>query len=253
MAKPERHNGWKAQASRHARLPLRVLGHMRLWLGRKPRTALHSAQARLTAFRHHDGFREMAFTFAVIGLAAKIATADGEATREEFMAFCEAFPMPAGEHEKIQRLFIMAQRDEAEAVHHARRIAALFPLAQHRALLRDVLSRLAQVAAADAVLSDRESALLLAVGQAFGLRKREAARLIHAPQAASQDSDPYVVLGVRREASEADIRRNYHRLLREKHPDSVLAQGGSKDAVLIASRQVAQLNAAYQAIRAERR
>ena len=235
--------------------PLEAFGQLCGWLGKRTRrdVKMRSAQLLLTSSIHHDDFREMTFTFAVIALAAKLAKADGEATRDEFLAFREAFPMPASEHEKIQRLFDMAVRDEAEAIHHARRIATLFPVSTYRRLLRDLLARLVRVAMVDGRVNAVEEALLQEIGQAFGLRRRECGLILRKPHAIESAVSPYAILGVKPEASEADIRRSYHQLMRENHPDNIQAQGGSQDAVLVASRQVAQLSAAYHAIRIERR
>lgn len=235
--------------------PLQAFDHVRGMFAKSDarKDKLRSAQVLLTASDHHDDFREMAFTFAVIALAANIARADGEATKDEFLAFREAFPMPVGEHEKIRRLFDMALRDGGTAEQHARRIATLFPATQHRRLLLDVLARLVRVARVDGMLKPTEGAMLEQVGLAFGLRKREVTGVLNKPDVAAAESDPYSVLGVKPEDSEEAIRRNYHRLMRENHPDNVLAQGGSQEAVFIASRQVAQISAAYQAIRTERR
>lgn len=250
-----RKQGWLSRMTRVFDSPLHALGGVRGLLGKDAarRGQLRSAQVTLSSSGHHDEFRGMAFTFAVIALAANVARADGKATRDEFLAFREAFPMPANEHEKIHRLFGMALRDGGTAEQHARRISTLFPVSRHRRLLRDVLARLVQVALVDGHLKPAEAATLESVGRVFGLRKREVARILRQPDTARDDANPYAILGVRPEDSAEDIRRSYHRLMRENHPDNVLAQGGSQEAVRIASHQVAQLSAAYQAIRAERR
>lgn len=256
QAKEQRRLSLAAQV---AEWPQRAVAHVRSLAcqlrGKRSKRdeTLRSAQMLLTTSEHHDDFREMAFTFAVIALAANVSKADGDPSREEFLAFRDAFPMPATEHEKIHQLYTLALRDEADVVHHARRIATLFPVAAYRRLLGDVLSRLVRVAAVDGALNMQERNLLLRIAQAFGLRRREAARLLRKPVIEEVNANPYALLGVKPETSEADIRRHYHRLLRENHPDNIQATGGSEEAMLVASRQVAQLNAAYQAIRNERR
>lgn len=254
MPKAKR-QGWLAVTARMADAPLSALGQLRGWLGKRTQrdVKMRSAQLLLTSSVHHDDFREMTFTFAVIALAAKLAKADGEATRNEFLAFREAFPMPANEHEKISRLFDMALRDEAAAIHHARRIATLFPVSTYRRLLRDLLARLVRVAMADGRINKVEEELLSQIGEVFGLRRRECALILRKPHAIESAASPYAILGVTPADSEADIRRSYLQLMRENHPDSIQAQGGSQEAVLLAGRQVAQLSAAYRAIRLERR
>lgn len=254
MAKSKQHS-WKAVASQIAEAPRHIFGHIARRFGASGRRAqkLRTAQLVLTTSEHHDDFRQMAFTFAVIALAAQVAKSDGNATRDEFIAFREAFPMPATEHEKIRQLYDMALRDTSPFVHHARRIAALFPVRRHRRLLKDVLKRLARLAMVDGQLNKAEGTMLLEIGLAFGLRRRSIMRALREPLIEAAESNPYSILGVKPDDSEAEIRKSYHKLMRENHPDQIAAQGGSQDAVLVASRQVAQLNAAYQAIRSERR
>lgn len=238
---------------RAADAPALAIGRLRDWLSNRRRgEVIRTARMSLTADDGHDNFREMAFTFAVIALAAKLSGVDGNPSREEFIVFREVFPMPASEHNKIRRLFMMALQDNTQAVDHARRISMLFPPAQHRRLLSDVLSRLFKVATADGAMHPNEEMLLREVAQRFHIGRRAYQRLMHQHMVQTEDGDPYAVLGVKADWPESDIRKTYHRLMREYHPDSVQSRGGSADAVLIASRQVAQLNAAYNAIQADR-
>lgn len=245
---------WLDKTARAADAPALALLHLRDWLGgRRFAGRRRDAQLVLTTTDSHDNFRQMAFTFAVIALAAKLCAADGKPTRDEFMAFREAFPMPAGEHEKIRRLFGMALRDGADATDHARRVAALFPPARHRALLRELLARLMRVAGSDGAINPCEDGVLQEVARIFHIGRRVYARILRDHRELAARPDPYAVLGVGEHWKDADIRSAYMKLMREHHPDSVQSRGGSADAVLVASRQVAQLNAAYNAIRAERR
>lgn len=244
-----------ALTARVAEAPAQAFGAIRDWIGGwRKRGVIRNARMVLTATDSHDNFREMAFTFAVIALAAKLAAADGEPKNDEFIAFREAFPMPSSEHEKIRRLFSLAVRDGVQAVDHARRIALLFPPSSHQRLLNDVLARLLRVATADGPIRRAEEAVLREIARCFNIGRRAFSKLLHSHlEQTGAIVNPYAVLGVRAEWADAEIRKAYHRLMREYHPDSVLARGGSAEAVLVASRQVAKLNAAYNAIRAERR
>lgn len=245
---------WLDKTARAADAPALVWSQLRDWLGgRRFGAGRRDARLVLTTTDSHDNFRQMAFSFAVIGLAAKLCAADGKPTRDEFMAFCEAFPMPVSEHEKIRRLFGMALRDGAKASDHARRVAALFPPARHRILLRELLSRLMRVASTDGTINLREEAVLLEVAQIFHIGRRGYGRILRDHREDAVELNPYAVLGVGEDWKDSDIRSVYMKLMREHHPDSVQSRGGSADAVLVASKQVAHLNAAYNAIRAERR
>ena len=58
--------------------------------------------------------------------------------------------------------------------------------------------------------------------------------------------DPYEVLGVERGASQATIKAAWRRLAREHHPD---VSGRDDTATRAATRRMAQINAAYEALR----
>src|SRR5262245_42093250 len=60
-----------------------------------------------------DATRSIAFTIAVIALAAKMAKADGEVTRDEVAAFGEIFSVPPDQAANVQRFFDQAKRDVA--------------------------------------------------------------------------------------------------------------------------------------------
>ena len=249
-----RNEGWIEMTVRAADAPALALGQMRDWVRNRHRTqGLREVRNEISAADSQENFREIAFTFAIIALAAKLSRVNGAPSREEFIVFREVFPMPASEHDKICRLFGMALRDNMAAIDHARRIAALFPPAKHRRLLSDVLSRLFKVATADGAMEPAEEKLLREIARCFHIGRHAFERLMRQHIVHTEEDDPYMVLGVKRDWPDVTIRYTYHRLMREYHPDSVQSRGGSAEAVLIASRQVAQLNAAYNAIRAERR
>ncbi len=65
-------------------------------------------------------------------------------------------------------------------------------------------------------------------------------------------SDPYTVLGIPASTSDKDIKLKYRKLVRENHPDSLVAAGKPKDAVLKATAKLALINAAYDQIVKER-
>jgi len=52
--------------------------------------------------------RSVAFTMAVIALAAKMAKADGVVTDDEREAFSRLFRVPPGERRNVERLFRLA-------------------------------------------------------------------------------------------------------------------------------------------------
>ncbi len=64
----------------------------------------------------------------------------------------------------------------------------------------------------------------------------------------SNKRDYYEVLGVPRDASGRDVKKAYRRLVRENHPDTLIARGVPKELVTIANEKLAAINVAYDRI-----
>jgi DnaJ like chaperone protein len=191
----------------------------------------------------------IAFTIAMIGLAAKMAKADGVVTEEEIGAFERIFRVPPEEQVTVRRFFDLARQDTAGFEAYAQQIARMY--AAQPAVLEDILDGLFEIAAADAVLHPDEEAFLEHVAEIFGFSPGEFRR-IRASHFAPDAADPYMVLGVGYEADNDEIRRSYYRLVRENHPDSLIARGVPEEFVKIATDKLAAINGAYEKILKER-
>jgi DnaJ like chaperone protein len=202
----------------------------------------------------HDGSvngdprRRIAFTIAVIALGAKMARVDGDVTRNEVAAFGEVFQVPAGEEEHLRVVFDIARKSTAGFESYARQVGRLF--ANDRAVLEDLLGGLFHIALADGNLSSAEDAYLHEVARHFGIGTADYARIraLHVGPQAGGEAKPYAILGILPSASADAVREAYHRLVRETHPDLVIAQGLPPECVALATRRLARINAAYEQI-----
>ena len=194
-----------------------------------------------------DGTKQIAFTIGVIALGAKMAKADGVVTRPEIDAFKQVFQVPPEEYANVARVFDLAKKDARGFETYARQIAGLFP--ESPEVLEKVLECLVHIARADGRVTVEELDYLHAVAGIFGL---DAQRFARAEAGAGETVDPYQVLGVRRTASEADIKAAWRRLARQHHPDTMIAQGMPEEAIELATRQLAAINAAYDLVCKER-
>ena len=61
-----------------------------------------------------------------------------------------------------------------------------------------------------------------------------------------------MILGVSYVAGENEIKQTYRRLVRENHPDSLMARGVPPEFLKLANDKLAAINAAYEAIEKER-
>src|ERR1700759_3339546 len=182
------------------------------------------------------------FPIAMIALAAKMAKADGTVTDDEVETFHRLFRVPPHEQASVDRIFRLAQQDIAGYEAYAAQIAKM--LAGNPALLEDILDGLFEIAKADGVFHPGEAAFLERVAEIFGFTINEYRR-IRATHFAPDKADPYVVLGVAYDASEDEIKRTYHRLVRENHPDSLIGRGVPEEFVRLASDKLAAINGAY--------
>ena len=190
------------------------------------------------------------FTIAVIALSAKMAKADGTVTSDEVEAFDRMFRVPPSEEANVRRIFNLARQDTAGYEIYAGQIAR--QLRGNPGMLEDVLDGLFEIAKADGVLHPAELAFLERVGDIFGFSPDEFRR-IRASHVEPDRADPYVVLGVEYGASEEEIKHTYRRLVRENHPDSLIARGVPEEFVRLANDKLAAINAAYARVMKERR
>ncbi|HMH65674.1 MAG TPA: TerB family tellurite resistance protein [Rhizomicrobium sp.] len=188
------------------------------------------------------------FTIAVIALAGKMARADGVVTEEEFEVFRHAFGVPPAEEANVRRVFNLARQDIAGFEHYAGQIARLFM--GNPAMLEDILDGLFEIAKADGVLHPGEAMFLERVGEIFGFAPNEFRR-IRASHFAPELTDPYVILGVSYAADEEELKQTYRRLVRENHPDSLMARGVPPEFIKLANDKLAAINTAYEKIKIE--
>jgi len=194
-----------------------------------------------------DGTRKIAFTIGVIALSAKMAKADGVVTRIEVDAFQKVFHVEPEELRDVARVFNLAKRGAAGFESYARQIARLFK--PGAPVLEKLLGSLIFIARADGDISEPELAFLAEVAGIFGFGARDFTR-IRAAHLGGRDCDPYDILGVPCGAPETEVRAAYLKLVRENHPDRLMAEGMPQEFIDIANAQMAAINAAYDRVRA---
>jgi DnaJ like chaperone protein len=189
-----------------------------------------------------------AFTSAFVGLAAKMAKADGVAVRVEWEAFARFIDPTGGDGKRVRRLYDLAKQDTSGFEAYAVRIGIL--LEDDPELLRRVLECLMYIACADGVLHPAEDHFLAVVAEKLGIDAQEFRHI--RSLFVSDGESPYEILGVSPTASDAQIRKVYLRLVGELHPDRLIASGAEPAIVKAATVKLAAINSAYEAIVTER-
>ncbi|HNR76449.1 MAG TPA: molecular chaperone DjiA [Parvularculaceae bacterium] len=193
--------------------------------------------------------KEETFSIALIALSAKMAKADGFVTDDEIRAFQEFFKFDADDAAKVRMVFDLAKQDVTGFDHYADQVARIF--ADEPIVLEDVIDCLLYIALADGQAHPREMEMLEQAAVRMQL-KPGAWRRLKAAHLGQDHDDPYLILGVDHAADDSAVRARYRDLMRENHPDALIARGVPPALLKIAENRTAAINAAYEKILSER-
>ncbi|WP_108837076.1 molecular chaperone DjiA [Tateyamaria sp. Alg231-49] len=190
--------------------------------------------------------RSVAFAIAVIALGAKMAKADGQVTRDEVTAFRDVFHIAAQDEAGAARVFNLARQDVAGFEEYATRIHSMF--SDQPETLTDLIEGLFHIAMADGFYHPNEDAFLEQVAHIFAIPDVEfrALRARFVPEAVP---DPYTVLGITPDMDIEAMRKAWRKLVRENHPDAMMARGVPEEAVRLAEKRMIDINRAWEDIR----
>lgn len=189
--------------------------------------------------------RSVGFAIAVVALGAKMAKADGQVTRDEVTAFREVFEIAREDEAGAARVFNLARQDVAGYRDYAARIGRMFR--DDQATLKDLMEGLFHIAMADGFYHPGEDRFLEDVAEIFGLSGGEY-RAMRARFVPDADPDPYTVLGVSPDTPLEEVRRAWRQLVRENHPDRMIARGVPEEAIQLAQKRIVDINRAWDEI-----
>jgi DnaJ like chaperone protein len=187
--------------------------------------------------------RSVAFTIAVLALGAKMAKADGQVTRDEVTAFREVFQIAESDTQGAARVFNLARQDVAGFEEYATRIAGMFR--DQPVMLRDLMEGLFHIAMADGLYHPNEDAFLERVAEIFDMDEAEFASL-RARFVPDTSPLPHTVLGIAPNATKQEARAAWRQLVRDNHPDALVARGLPAEAVAMAEKRLIDINRAWE-------
>jgi DnaJ like chaperone protein len=197
--------------------------------------------------------RRVAFSIAMITLSAKMAKADGVVTQPEIAAFYQIFDVPENDRANVSRLYALAQQDVAGYQAYANQMAKLCGGSdQDCPVLEDILDGLFHIAKADGLVHESELGFLDDVASIFGISENHYATIL-ARHVDLGKRDPYAVLGIDRTLPFIEARKAWLKLVRENHPDLMVARGLPEEFIAIANARLAAINAAYEQIEREKK
>lgn len=210
---------------------------------------LFGPPARIDADGQPKRIDDAGFAAALIGLGAKMAKADGVVTRDEINAFKRIFKAPPEAQDQMGRLFDLARKTTLGYDGYARIIARKFRA--QPAALEDVMDGLFHIALADGVVTDDELEFLVAVSTIFGFSDREFRRIKIGHMGRPAD-DPYLILGIDEDVTDAELKKAYRRMASANHPDRLIARGLPQELQNLANHKMAVINEAYAEIQRQR-
>jgi DnaJ like chaperone protein len=161
------------------------------------------------------------------------------------MAFREVFQIAEGDTAGAARVFNLARQDVAGFDDYARRIADMF--SDQPDMLRDLMEGLFHIAMADGTYHPNEDAFLDEVARIFGLSEDDFAAL-KARFVPDTSPLPHTVLGISPNATQEEARAAWRRLVRENHPDALVARGLPEEAVRMAEKRLIDINRAWETL-----
>lgn len=187
---------------------------------------------------------------ALIALGAKLAKADGVVTADEISAFKNVFQTDAAASDGVARFFDLARQTTLGYEAYAKIVYRKYK--KRPDILEDVLDGLFHIALADGIVSAAELDFLETIGRLFRFDERTFHRIRIAHMGRVAD-DPYLILGVDEDISDADLKRAYRKMAANNHPDRLMARGLPQELQALATHKMAMINRAYSEIRTQRK
>ncbi len=197
-------------------------------------------------------------TFSVMGYIAK---ADGRVTQDE-IATAESI-MAQMRLDKTQRKAAIRLFNEGkQADFPLNDVLAQFRRECHRRrnLLQMFIEIQIATAMADGTLHTAERAAIAAIGAKLGFNQHDIEHLFSLGSGGSSGDSgrgsleqAYAMLDVGPDATDAEIKKAYRRLMSQHHPDKLIAKGLPEEMIKLANEKTGQIRAAYEQVMDARR
>ena len=202
--------------------------------------------------------------FATLGHLAK---ADGHISQLEINQAEEMIVRMRLSKQERNEAIVQFNRGKSSEYNFHQEIKNFARLTINRPDLRQVfLEILVEAAAADGRLAIEELQILQQVSQQLGLPPRLLEDMLswlrggrrgpdpkqQTGRQTSQSSQDYLILGIDKTASDAQVKRAYRKLMSKHHPDKLIHQGLPESAMEMAREKARDINAAYDRIKSQR-
>jgi DnaJ like chaperone protein len=210
---------------------------------------------------------QTAFFTATFSVMGHIAKADGRVSDSEIKtaeAVMAQMALTGEMRQTAVRLFSEGKRDDfplADVLDQFRRECH-----RRHTLIRMFMEIQIHAALADGEMHSAELKILQTIGDRLGVNRRELDQLIrmlraevhgYQRQASGKPAGPtldesYAILGLTKQANDAEVKRAYRRLMSQHHPDKLVAKGLPEEMMKLAATKTHEIKQAYDRIREAR-
>jgi len=202
-------------------------------------------------------------TFSVMGAVAK---ADGRVSKQEIQ-LAESLMSQMGLQGEMRRTAMRLFSEGKEAEFPLNEVLQQFrsECRGRRTLIRMFIEIQLQAAYVDGEMHKAEEQLLLNICTQLGFSQVEfraleqmlLAQRHHAGAGPAQAAGPslddaYGILGVKPEATDAEVKKAYRRLISQHHPDKLVSKGLPEEMMKVASHKTHEIKQAYEQIKEAR-
>ena len=213
--------------------------------------------------RGHQFRVQASFFTAVFSVMGHISKADGRVTKDEIRIasrIMDEMNLAPQQREAAKALFNEGKQDDFDI--HAVLSQFRREIGRRTTLQRMFVEILCFAAYADGALHPAENRLLQLVCDEIGYSGHElqsvlaavAAELHHRHQADGRITldDAHAVLDIAQDASDAEVKKAYRRLLSQHHPDKLVAKGLPEEMMKLAAQRTHEIRQAYECIKTHR-
>ena len=202
-------------------------------------------------------------TFSVMGALSK---SDGVVTRDEINAAEQMFSMLNLHGEAREQAKAAFNRGKQPEFNLDAAVDQFAQISRGRGpLLQLFLQMQVMAIAADGRIHPAEHGMLVRIARRLGLHESDVARLeallraatggpstAGAPPPQDRLADAYAALGITSNASAAEVKRAYRKLMNQNHPDKLAARGLPESMRAVAEERSREINSAYDLIKESR-
>jgi DnaJ like chaperone protein len=197
---------------------------------------------------------EAQFTFfiAAFSMLAKLAKADGSISKEEINSIEDFMIKDLNLNLESRRLamniFHAATRSQETFHDFANQFYMQF--SREPQLLELMMDMLFRVSVADGVLSESEEQLIHSAARVFNFNDAEYSKL--KSRYIKDFEKYYAILGCSGNDSDAQIKKQYRKLVLEYHPDKIASKGLPEEFTKFANDKFREIQGAYEVIKKEK-